>query len=215
MRRSPQRVARHFSRTLTFCLIVRTCISPACAAGAPDVELRGHPAPTRLVLPMPIEPARTAVKTLLQELTDSNERRRYRLVFNFGDPLFPPATDIAENAQQRGALGEIVGWLQLPTTAKSRDLLITPDVDYFWPVDYYAGSQRVGFSTAFILHFAQSGPTSSTIDILQINSFVRLGKHFDLLGRTGPKFYWDDRAAAPSPQAARDLATLLARNIAH
>ncbi|MBA5690538.1 hypothetical protein [Rugamonas apoptosis] len=190
------------------------CARPACAASGPEVELRASPSSTRLTFTLPVDQVRAAVKARLLALSGADEHRRYHLVFSFGDPLFPPSEEIAVDAQRRGALREVANWIKLPASAKLADLLVTPDIDNFWPTDYYAGNHGIGFSTAFILHFANCGPSSSTVDLMQINSFVRVGKHFDLLGRTGPKFYWDDRPAAPSPQAARDLAELLIRGIA-
>ncbi|MBY0243746.1 MAG: hypothetical protein K2X55_31015, partial [Burkholderiaceae bacterium] len=86
------------------------------------------------------------------------------------------------------------------------------DVDYFWPADTPSGRQQPLYSTAFILHLEPSAEGITTVHVLQINGVARFGKKFDLLGRTGPKFYWDDRPAPPSPQAARELVAHLTRD---
>ncbi len=192
-------------------LLLCAVVSGVQSISAAEVELRAKREPARLMLDQPVDQARSAVLAGLQHLPSTDEQRRYRLVLIFGMPLFLSDADIAVDATPRGSLGELTGWLNLPAASRMQDLLVTPDIDYFWPADYYLGRQRIGFTTSFILHFGRGKQGGTVIDILQINGFVRLGKRFDLLGRTGPKYYWDDRPAAPSPQAARDLQAVLGR----
>ncbi|AKU24734.1 hypothetical protein ACZ75_06740 [Massilia sp. NR 4-1] len=150
--------------------------------------------------------ARTRLLARLTNLTNPALRRRYRLLIEFGAPLFPPDEQIALDAAQRGRLLDgLQRWLHLPPAKRQFDLLILPDVDYFWPANLQLGSNQPLYSTAFILHMEPSMDGKTTVHMLQINSTARFGKRFDLLGRTGPKFYWDDRPVPPSPQAAREL----------
>jgi hypothetical protein len=157
---------------------------------------------------MPSGPAdtRAQLRARLANLTNPGLRRRYHLFIEFGAPLFPPDEQIAFDAAPRGGpRNGLERWLHLDPAKRQFDLLVLPDIDYFWPADMQVGSYRPLYSTAFILHLEPAAEGKTSVHLLQINGMARFGKKFDLLGRTGPKFYWDDRPVPASPQAAREL----------
>jgi len=150
--------------------------------------------------------AHTRLQARLANLTNPALRRRYHLLIRFGAPLFLPDDQIAVDATRRGALDDgLARWLRLAPADRQFDLLVLPDVDYFWPAEVQPTGHPLHYSTAFILHLAPAAGGNTTVDVLQVNGMARFGKKFDLLGRTGPKFYWDDRPVPPSPQAAWEL----------
>lgn len=169
---------------------------------------------SNVTFPMPfgIADTRTQLLARLANLANPALRRRYHLFIEFGAPLFPPDEQIAMDAASRGGLHSgLERWLHHSPAGRRFDLLVLPDVDYFWPADIQVGRHRPLYSTAFILHLEPSAEGKTFVHVLQINGMARFGKKFDLLGRTGPKYYWDDRPAPPSPQAARELVEHLTR----
>jgi hypothetical protein len=181
-------------------------ISPGCFARAQSAHTAAIG--SEASFPMPYAPveARRQLMARLANLVDPALRRRYRLMIEFGAPLFPPDEQIEVDAVRRGGLGaDLHRWLHLSPELRRFDLLVLPDVDYFWPAGIQPRGHHPPYSAAFILHMEPTAEGKTAVHVLQINSMARFGKKFDLLGRTGPKFYWDDRPVPPSPQAARDL----------
>lgn len=131
------------------------------------------------------------------------ERRRYRLAVPFGSPLFPPDHDLAASAPAGSALAD---WLALPASSRHHDVLIVPDVDYFWNAD----GRR--YSCQFIVH-VETAAGGSSLSLVQVRPIIYAGKRFELLGRTGPGRYMDLRPASPSPQAGAELRAFLATAI--
>lgn len=195
-------------RSIIFTALALLTWGCALDCGAQATSAPATAAGGAVTFPMPfgIADTRTQLLARLANLPNPALRRRYHLFVEFGAPLFPPDEQIAMDATRRGALHNgLERWLHLTLTGRRFDLLVLPDVDYFWPADMQAGRHRPLYSTAFILHLEPSAEETTTVHVLQINGMARFGKKFDLLGRTGPKYYWDDRPAPPSPQAAREL----------
>ncbi|WP_038492033.1 hypothetical protein [Janthinobacterium agaricidamnosum] len=144
-----------------------------------------------LTLALPAQQVHAALLRAFASNSDPDSRRRYRLVVPFGTPLFPPDTDFTEPA--------LAAWRQLPPVQRQFDLLLAPDVDYYWK----AGN--TDFTCQFIIHLHRHTPSSVSLQLFQTQTKIRLGKKFDLLGRTGPGWYWDIRPAPPSAQASADL----------
>lgn len=183
-----------------------------CSAQAQSAQAPVPGSSVTFAMPFGPSDARTQLLARLANLVNPALRRRYHLIIEFGAPLFPPDEQIALDASRRGALHNgLERWLHLSQAVRQFDLLVLPDVDYFWDADIQAGNRRPQYSTAFILHLEPSAEGNTTVQVLQINGTARFGKKFDLLGRTGPKYYWDDRPVLPSPQAARELAEHLTR----
>lgn len=154
-------------------------------------------------------------KTILNKLTKSNLNldlsHRYRMAIEFGNPLFPSDQELGyfePKFSTKNGLG-LDNWLQMPVSDRMHDLLIIPDVDYYWPSDFYFGSKQVDFSADFIIHLQLIGSNMTEVHIIQINSKVRQGKQFILLGRDGPGLYWNIHAVPPSPQATSEMIDFL------
>jgi hypothetical protein len=169
----------------------------------------------------PAQPARLAQQAVLRAVAQLPAahplRRRYRLAIAFDDPLFPPDDNLkaAPGQPQDPALA---AWLALPRAARAHDVLITPDADYFWRED------GRDYSAQFIVHLGAAATAAAPqvpllpqvlhatqpLQVLQVHATYRLGRRFELLGRTGPGYYWDLRPAPPSARAAAELAAFLA-----
>lgn len=162
--------------------------APAAAVSTLDVALP-PPQAQQAVL--------QAVRVIAPE---REERRRYRLAVAFGAPLFPQDADFAAAGPDGSGLAN---WLALPPTARRHDVLIVPDVDYFWDADGRP------YSCQFIVH-VETGAGGSRLSLVQAHPIIYAGKRFDLLGRTGPGRYMDLRPAAPSPHAVAELRAFLA-----
>lgn len=121
----------------------------------------------------------------------------------FGAPLFPSDDDFAALplAPKLGA------WLALPAATRQNDVLIVPEVDYYWTAE---GRQ---FSCQFLIHIAADG-SGSRLALLQVRPIEYAGKRFELLGRTDPGLYMTLRPATPSVQAEAELAAFLAAALA-
>lgn len=131
-------------------------------------------------------------------------RRRYRLAFPFGAPLFPPDADFAVPAPAPG----LAAWLALPAAQRRHDVLIVPDADYYWEAE----GRR--YSCQFVVHVTPRGGGGTHLVLLQVRPTVYAGKRFELFGRTGPGRYLDLRPAVPSAQSGADLRAFLAAALA-
>ncbi|GJJ04031.1 hypothetical protein RugamoR64_45690 [Duganella rhizosphaerae] len=166
------------------------------AARAQDGELTVRMAPQQ---------AQQAILQAVQHIpAQREEHRRYRIALPYGAPLFPPDADLALPP----ASPALAAWLQLPAPQRRHDVLITPDVDYYWNAE---GRQ---YACQFIVHLRAAGDGRTQLALLQVRPTVYAGKSFKLLGRTGPHAYLDVRPAAPSPQSAAELRAFLAAALA-
>lgn len=140
----------------------------------------------------------------------AEQRRRYRLILEFGSPLFLPDADLPDPPGKQPEAGAftLAQWRALPREQRRFDLLVAPEVDYYWPSS--VGGKTVNYTSDFIIHFEPLAPMRTALHILQVNPKQRMGKKFDVLGRVGPGFYWHIRPSPPSPQAGADLAGFLA-----
>lgn len=157
-------------------------------------------------LPVPLPPpqAQQAILRALQRIAPQREEhRRYRMAVPFGAPLFPPDADFA-TAPLAPALA---AWLALPVAQRRHDVLIVPDIDYYWHAE---GRQ---YSCQFILHIAAHG-TGSQLAVLQVRPTSYAGKRFELVGRTGPGLYMRVLPAAPSESTEADLRRFLTAALA-
>jgi len=149
-----------------------------------------------------------AQQTILQAVrrlpAQREEQRRYRMAVPYGAPLFPPDADLALPP----AGPALTAWLQLPAEQRRHDVLITPDVDYYWNAE---GRQ---YACQFIVHLRAAGDGRSQLALLQVRPTVYAGKSFKLLGRTGPGAYQDVRPTTPSAQSAAELRAFLAAALA-
>lgn len=162
------------------------------AARAQDGELTVRMAPPQ---------AQQAILQAVQRLpAQREEHRRYRMALPFGAPLFPPDADLALPP----ASPALKAWLRLPAEQRRHDVLITPDVDYYWNAE---GRQ---YACQFIVHLRAAAGGQSQLALLQVRPTVYAGKSFKLLGRTGPGAYLDVLPAAPSAQSAAELRAFLA-----
>ena len=154
-----------------------------------------------LTLRLAPQQAQQAILQAVQAIPPQREEhRRYRLALPYGAPLFPPNADLA----QPPASAALAAWLKLPEDQRRSDVLISPDVDYYWNAE---GRQ---YACQFIVHVRAAGDGRSQLRLLQVRPTIYAGKSFLLLGRTGPGYYRDVRPAAPSAQSAAELRAFLA-----
>jgi hypothetical protein len=168
----------------------------------------GMPAP--LVVTMPPQQAQQAILRAVRQLAPRREEhRRYRMALPFGAPLFPPDADFAApQTTAPSTAPALAAWLALSAAQRRYDVLITPDVDYYWNAE---GRQ---YSCQFIIHVQARDGAGSQLALLQVRPTEYAGKRFDLLGRTGPGRYVDLRPAAPSAQTEAELRAFLAAALA-
>nr|WP_315256773.1 hypothetical protein [uncultured Duganella sp.] len=160
--------------------------------------------PAALSVQLPPALAQQAILFAVQHIPPQREEyRRYRMAWPFGAPLFPPDHDLALPP----VAAPLAAWLALPAGQRRHDVLLTPDVDYYWTAE---GRQ---FSCQFILHLEAQG-AGTRLAILQVRPTEYAGKHFELLGRTGPGRYVKLLPTAPSPQAEGELRAFLATALA-
>ncbi|MYN16612.1 hypothetical protein GTP81_07585 [Rugamonas sp. FT107W] len=153
-----------------------------------------------LTVPLAPPQAQQAILQAVQRIPAQQEaHRRYRMALPYGAPLFPPDADLA----LAPANAALTAWLRLPPEQRRHDVLIVPDVDYYW------NAEGRRFSCQFIVH-VQAADGQSRLAMLQVRPTVYAGKSFKLLGRTGPGAYLDLRPAAPSAQSAAELRAFLA-----
>jgi len=161
-------------------------------------------APTALTAALTPPQAQQAILRAVQGIAPQREqRRRYRIALPFGATLFPPDADLA-SAPLAPALA---AWLALPAAQRQHDVLIAPDIDYFWNAE---GRQ---YSCQFIIHVAADG-TGSRLTTLQVRPTSYAGKRFELLGRTGPGRYMQLQPTTPSASTEADLRRFLAAALA-
>lgn len=172
------------------------------------LSMAAHARAGELTVPLAPRQAQQAILRAVQHIPAQQEaHRRYRMALPFGAPLFPPDADLAL-APSGDALA---AWLRLPAEQRRHDVLIAPDVDYYW------NAEGRRFSCQFIVHVqaaADGGGGHSQLAVLQLRPTVYAGKSFKLLGRTGPGAYLDLRPAAPSAQSAAELRAFLAAALA-
>jgi len=157
-----------------------------------------------LAVPVPPQQAQQEILQAVRQLTTPREEhRRYRLALPFGAPLFPPDADFATPPLSP----QLAAWLALPAAARGHDVLITPDVDYYW------NAEGRRYSCQFLIHIQADG-AGARLALLQVRPTEYAGKHLDLLGRTGPGRYMTLRPATPSAQAEAELAAFLAAALA-
>ncbi|MYM91525.1 hypothetical protein GTP91_30655 [Rugamonas sp. FT82W] len=163
-----------------------------------------HARSGELTVPLAPPQAQQAILQAVQRIPAQQEaHRRYRMALPYGAPLFPPDADLAL-APSGDALA---AWLRLPPEQRRHDVLIAPDVDYYW------NAEGRRFSCQFIVH-VQAVDGQSRLAVLQVRPTVYAGKSFKLLGRTGPGMYLDLRPAAPSAQSGAELRAFLASALA-
>lgn len=188
--------------------MLATCAVAAIAAAAP--------AAPAAMLTVPLAPAQAQQAILLavrQLPPQREEHRRYRLALPFGAPLFPPDEDFAlalaplAPAPAPAPAPTLAAWLALSAAKRRHDVLITPDVDYYWSAE---GRQ---FSCQFIIHLEAHG-TGTRLVTLQVRPIEYAGKHFALLGRTGPGRYIKLLPSTPSAQSEAELRTFLTTALA-
>ncbi len=149
--------------------------------------------------------AQQAILQAVQQIpAQREEHRRYRMALPYGAPLFPPDADLALPP----ASPALTAWLQLPAQQRRHDVLITPDVDYYW------NAEGRLYACQFIVHLRAAGEGQSQLALLQVRPTVYAGKSFKLLGRTGPGTYQDVRPTTPSAQSAAELRAFLAAALA-
>lgn len=193
------------SRRKLLRLMVVLAASPL-AAKAQTIE----PAlPVALVLARPAGAVQQALLAAVVQLPPAHpRRRRYRLAVPFDTALFPP-DHLLREAPGLPHDASLDTWLALPRSQRRQDVLLLPDEDYYWR-DPGAGDGDGEYAAQFIVHVAPAGATATRLSIVQVHARRRHGKAFDLLGRTGPGWYWDIRPAPPSPASAATLAADLA-----
>ena len=160
--------------------------------------------PTPLAVPLTPPQAQQALLRAVQRIApQSDERRRYRIALPFGNPLFPPDADLATPPPAPA----LAAWLALPVAQRRHDVLIAPDIDYYWTAE---GRQ---YSCQFIIHIAAHG-TGTRLTALQLRPTSYAGKRFELLGRTGPGPYMRLLPTTPSASTEADLRRFLAAALA-
>lgn len=157
-----------------------------------------------LTVSLPPAQAQQAVLSAVRHIApQQEERRRYRLAIPFGAQLFPPDADLALPP----VAPALQAWLALPAAQRQHDLLITPDVDYFWSAE---GRQ---YSCQFLIHIAAHGP-GAQLAVLQLRPTEYAGKQFKLLGRTGPGRYMQLLPTTPSADSEAGMHAFLAAALA-
>ncbi|RZT10227.1 hypothetical protein SAMN05216319_1316 [Duganella sp. CF402] len=153
-----------------------------------------------LAVSLPPAQAQQAVLRAVQQIAPHNElRRRYRMALPFGSQLFPPDADLALPP----AAPDLRAWLALPAAQRRHDLLVTPDIDYFWP------AEDRQYSCQFLIHITAHGP-GAQLAVLQLRPTEYAGKEFKLLGRTGPGRYMKLLPASPSAESDAGMRAFLA-----
>gem|GEM_PF-3177105 len=151
----------------------------------------------------PAQAQQAVLQAVRQIAPQREERRRYRMALPFGAPLFPSDADLALPP----LAPELRAWLALPAEQRRHDLLITPDVDYFWRAE---GRQ---YSCQFLIHITAHGP-GAQLALLQLHPTEYAGKQFKLLGRTGPGLYMKLQPTTPSAESEAGMHAFLAAALA-
>jgi len=148
---------------------------------------------------LPAQVQQTILSALQQQAPQAPDYRRYRLAIPYGSPLFPPDADWLRPPAEKA----VSAWLALPAEQRRHDLLLMPDVDYYWPAE---GRQ---YTCLFLIHVDAVGVQQSQLRILQLRPRETTGRSFKLLGRTGPGYYLDLRPTTPSASSAAALQEFL------
>jgi hypothetical protein len=157
-----------------------------------------------LAVSLPPAQAQQAVLRAVQHIAPQREERwRYRMALPFGAQLFPPDADLAIPP----VAPDLRAWLALPAAQRQHDVLITPDVDYFWNAE---GRQ---YSCQFLIHITAHG-AGAQLSVLQLRPTEYAGKQFKLLGRTGPGRYMKLLPATPSAESEAGLRAFLSAALA-
>jgi hypothetical protein len=181
-------------------------VALASKAGATDT-------PAALTVAMaPQQVQQAIVKAVQNTGSQREEHRRYRMALPFAAQLFPPDAYFAAQSAGTSATASpitsgsrtVAAWLSLPAAQRQYDVLITPDVDYYWDAE---GRK---YNCQFLIHVDAQNDTGSRLELLQVRPTVYAGKRFDLLGRTGPGRYLDLQPAMPSMQTEAELRAFLA-----
>ncbi|MQA40130.1 hypothetical protein [Rugamonas aquatica] len=160
-----------------------------------------HSQQDTLTVRMTAPQAQQALLQAVQRIpAQREEHRRYRMALPFGSPLFPPDDDLALPPSNPA----LAAWLALPADRRRHDVLIAPDVDYYWNAE---GRQ---YACQFLVHMQALEGGWTQLALLQVRPSSYAGKSFKLLGRTGPGYYRDVQPAAPSLQSAAELRAFLA-----
>lgn len=169
-------------------------LSTAARAQGGDLTLRLAP-----------QQAQQAILQAVQRIPPQREEhRRYRMALPYGAPLFPPDADLALPP----ASAALTAWLRLPAEQRRNDVLIAPDVDYYW------NAEGRLYACQFIVHVRPADGGQSQLTLLQVRPTVYAGKSFKLLGRTGPGAYLNVLPTTPSAQSAAELRAFLAAALA-
>lgn len=139
------------------------------------------------------------LQAVQQQSPQAPDFRRYRMALPYGSPLFPTDADWLRPPIDAA----LRAWLALPVAQRRHDVLLTPDVDYYWPAE---GRQ---YTCQFLIHITALGPQQSQLNILQLRPQQFAGTTFKLLGRTGPGYYLDLRPTPPSASSAAALQEFL------
>jgi hypothetical protein len=193
--------------------LLRLMVVLAAPPGAATAQAIAPALPAALALARPAGAVQPALLAAVAQLPPAHpRRRRYRLAVPFDTPLFPPDHLLREAPGQPYDAG-LDAWLALPRSQRRQDVLLLPDEDYYWRDPGAGDGDGDGdgeYRAQFIVHVAPAGATATLLSIVQVHARRRHGKAFDLLGRTGPGWYWDIRPAPPSPASAATLAADLA-----
>ncbi|MBY0558057.1 MAG: hypothetical protein K2P77_12695 [Burkholderiaceae bacterium] len=154
---------------------------------------------TQTVNRTPAQVQLAILRAVQQQVPQAPDYRRYRLAIPYGSPLFPPDADWLRPPVD----GAISAWLALAVAQRRHDLLLMPDVDYYWPAE---GRQ---YTCQFLIHIDAVGVQGSQLRIFQVRPLQYGGRSFKLLGRTGPGNYLDLRPTTPSPSSAAALQEFL------
>lgn len=173
-------------------------------------ESGGATALSPAALTVPLTPKQAQKKLLgTLALKAFAQPRLYHKAVSFGDPLFPPDKSWREDFYPQDPAFK--SWLSLPETDRDNDILILPELDFYWLID------GVNYHVSFIVHFKDVSPSLSEttseegaeartqITVALMEPMENHGKSFRWFGRAGPGWYWDLRAGKISETARMDL----------
>jgi len=172
-----------------------------------------------LTIDVPIEQAHSIIQKTIESLKwESTFGKRYRSISGYGPYMTETLALNDPQAQKTPAtVGELSlrDWLAMPDKERNYDLLIEPDVDYYWFSDYFNGGKPVEYTASFILHLTPLSSVKTKVFIMQTHVFIRLGESFGLSREGALGMSEDIQFVDPSPQAATDLVDFLASAFAN